>query len=79
MPENLPPGFANNKDTDSLISTFVIRLFKGILSKVATSEISLFKLFSVAEQAGFGMTWLAIPKNRFSCIKAHILLVYPEL
>ena len=43
--ENLPKGSANNKDTDqpahpcSLISTFVIRFFERIISKLATSEI----------------------------------------
>ena len=63
MPEILSSGFDNNKDTDSLISTFVIRFLKGIISKVATSKILLFKLFSVAEQAGLGMTWPAISKD----------------
>ena len=43
--ENLPQGFANNKDPDQpvhlrrLISAFVIRLLDGIISKLATSEI----------------------------------------
>ena len=41
-------GFANNKDADqpadvpSLISTFVIRLFKKSISKLVTGEISIF-------------------------------------
>ena len=45
--ENLSSGFANNKGTDqpahwhSLISAFVIRLLESILSRLATSEISI--------------------------------------
>ena len=41
-------GFANNKGADqpvhphSLISAFVIRLFESIISRLASSEISLF-------------------------------------
>ena len=57
-----PLGFANNKGADqpahphSLISTFVIRLLKSIISKLATSEISISSIVSVAKQAGLGMT-----------------------
>ena len=41
-------GFANNKGADqsthsrSLISSFVIRLLESIMSRLATSEISIF-------------------------------------
>ena len=35
---------------------FAFLLLKKIISDLASSEISLFKLVSVAEQAGFGMT-----------------------
>ena len=41
-------GFANNKDADQpahprrLISAFVIRLLESIISKLASSEISIF-------------------------------------
>ena len=48
----------NNKGADqpghphSLISTFVIRLLKSIISKLATSKISIFLLVSVAEETG---------------------------
>ena len=55
-------GGENNKGADqpahlrSLISAFVICLMKSIIYRLAPSQISLFLLFSVAEQAGFGMT-----------------------
>ena len=48
MRENLSSGLANNKGVDqpahppSLISAFVIRLLESIISKPATSEISIF-------------------------------------
>ena len=48
LQENMSSLFANNKGADqpvhplSLISTFVIRLLESIISKLATSEISLF-------------------------------------
>ena len=46
---------ANNKSADqpghthSLISTFVISLLESIISRLATSDILIFKLVSVAE------------------------------
>ena len=51
-------GFANNKGADqaahprSLISTFVIRLLECIISRLATREVSIFYLVSVAEETG---------------------------
>ena len=48
----------NNKGTEQpvhprrLISAFVIHFLKSIISKLASSEISIFYLVSVAEQAG---------------------------
>ena len=60
-------GFANNKGADqpahprSLISAFVIRLLKSIKPRLATSEISLFYLVSVAEETGLS---LALSKPR---------------
>ena len=56
--ENLSLVFANNKGADqpahtrSLISAFVIHLLESILSKLATSEVSIFYLVSVAEGTG---------------------------
>ena len=46
--ENLSSGFANNKDADqpahlrSLIRAFVFRILESIISKLATSKISIF-------------------------------------
>ena len=59
---NLLWGFANNKGADqpayldNLISTIVICLLESIISKLAISEISIFLVVAVAEQAGLGMT-----------------------
>ena len=56
------PGFGNDKDTDqpahqrSLISAFGIRLLENIITRLATSEISIFELVSVAEQSGLNLT-----------------------
>ena len=53
--ENLSRGCANNKAADQpahpriLISAFVIRLLESIISKLASSEISISLLVSVAE------------------------------
>ena len=49
----------------SLISAFVICLLESILYKLATSEISIFQVVSVAEQAGLGMTISETPKTGF--------------
>ena len=55
-------SFANKKGADqpahphSLISAFVMRLLESIIYKLDTSEISIYYVVSVAEQAGFGMT-----------------------
>ena len=63
--------FANNKGEDqpahsrSLISAFVIRLLESIISKLAASEILIFLLVSVAEQAGLNLTFSENPKTGF--------------
>ena len=64
-------GFANNKGADqpvhphSLISAFVIPLLESIISILATSESSYFKLVSKAEQAGLHLTFSETPKTGF--------------
>ena len=64
-------GFANNKGADqpalprSLISTFVIRLLKSTIPRLATSEISMFWLAYVADQVGLNLTLLETPKPGF--------------
>ena len=57
--------FANNTGADqpahpvSLISAFVIRLLESIISRLTTSEKSIFKLVFVAEQTGLNLTTLS--------------------
>ena len=72
-------GFANNKGADqpahqrSLIITFVIRLLKSIISRLVTSEISLFYLVSVAKGDWFESSFVGNPEGRFSQVEAHII------
>ena len=69
--KNLSSGLANNKGADqpahprSQISAFVIRLLKRIISRLATSEISLFYLGSVAEETGLSLALSETPKTGF--------------
>ena len=59
--------FANNKGADqpahvcSLISAYVIRLLVSIISRLATSEISIVLLVSEAEQLCFNLTLSETP------------------
>ena len=48
---------ANSKGTDlgGPICAFVIRLLESIISELASSEILIFQLVSVAEQAGLNL------------------------
>ena len=63
--------FANNKGADqpahlrSLICAFVICLMEIIISRIATREVSIFLLVSIAEQAGLNLTFSEIPKTGF--------------
>ena len=49
----------------SLISAFVIRFLESIVSKLATSKISIFYLVSVDKQAGLNLTLSETPKTGF--------------
>ena len=49
----------------SLISAFVVRLLESIISQLATREISLFKLVSVAEETGLSLNLLESQKTGF--------------
>ena len=49
----------------NLISAFVIRLLKGIISNFVTARILLFSLVSVAEQAGLCLTLSHTSKTGF--------------
>ena len=51
----------------SLISAFVIHLLENIISKLALSEILLFQLIFVAEEAGLNLTSSETPKTGLSC------------
>ena len=71
--------FANNKGVDqpvhprSLISAFVIRLLGSKIIQLAASELSIFKLVSVAEQDGLTLAIRETPKTGFLAMR-HILL-----
>ena len=79
--ENLILMHANNKGADqpvhphSLISTFVILPLVAcdIVSKLASCEIPILLLVSVAEQAGLKHHLVANSKNSFYRDKAHII------
>ena len=64
-------GFANNKGADqpahprSLISAYVFRFLKTIISKLATCKFSTFYVVSVAEQAGLNLALSETPKTGF--------------
>ena len=64
-------GVANHTGADqpahpcSLISALVIRFLESIISKVATSEISIFLLVSVAEETDFSVDLSETPKTGF--------------
>ena len=49
----------------SLISAFVIRLLKSIISRLSSSKISILYLVSVAEQAGLNLTFWETLKTGF--------------
>ena len=61
-------GFGNNTGADksvhppSLISTFVL---ESIINKLASEEISIFKLVSVVEETGLKLTLSETPKIGF--------------
>ena len=65
-------GFSNNAGADqpahprSLTSAFVICFLESIISRLATSEISIFYLVSVVEQAGLNRTLSETPKTGYN-------------
>ena len=67
--ENLSSGFANNTGADqpahprSLISAFVIRFLESTIYKLATGEISIPWLVSVAEETGLKLALSETPKT----------------
>ena len=53
------------------ICAFVIRLLESIISGLASSEILIFQLVTVAERAGLNLT-VRNPEDRVCRIEAHI-------
>ena len=54
-------------------SAFVIRFLESIISKLAVSEISIFKLVSVAEETGYFKSRIfENPEDRCSRVEAHM-------
>ena len=68
-------GFANNTGADQpahprrLISAFVIRFLKSIISKLATSKIAIIYLASAAEETGLSLTLSGTPKTGFVALR----------
>ena len=63
MQENLFSRFSYNKDSDQpehLLILFYSPYGKYHISRLATSETSIFKLVSVAEQAGLKLSLLKL-------------------
>ena len=64
-------GFANNNGADQpahprrLISAFVIPLMERIISQLASSEISIFCIVSVAKETGLSLALSETPKTGF--------------
>ena len=56
----------------SLISAFVIRFFESIISRLATSKISIFELVFVVEQVGLNHTLSETPETNF--VAARLIL-----
>ena len=60
----------------SLISAFVTRLLESFISRLAMTELSIFKLVSVDEQTGLNLTFSKTQKKGFVVTKPklHALL-----
>ena len=77
--------FANNTSADqpahpcSLISAFVIHLLKSIISRLATSEISLFYLVSVTEETGLSLALSETPKTMTGFVATRPICDYMEI
>ena len=74
-------GLANNKGADQptywrrLISTFVIPFLENIISKLATSEISIFFLVSVAGKTGLIFALSETQKTGFVATRPILVLI----
>ena len=69
--------FVNNKGTDQPahpgrpISTFVIHFLESIISKLATSKISIFQLVSIAEEIFLSLALMQTPKTGFVALRPY--------
>ena len=70
-------GFANNTVAEqpahprSLISTSVFGFLKSIICKLATDEILIFKLVSVADETGLKLALSETPKTGFLATRSN--------
>ena len=68
-------GFVNNKWADQpahlrrLTNAFVVHVLESIISRLVTSEITVFELVSVAEEICVSLTLLEIPKTGFVALR----------
>ena len=62
--ENLSSVFANNKGAQPDLQ-LCYSILESIISKLHTSEFSIFKLVSAAEETGLSLTLLENPKTGF--------------
>ena len=64
--DNLSSGVCEqHMHSHSLVSAFINRVLESIVSKIATSEISVFQLVSEAEETGFSLALSETPKTGF--------------
>ena len=76
---------ANNTGADqpahprSLISAFAIRLLESIISRLATGNISIFKLVSIDEGTGLSLALLETPKTGFVATRPNPYQYYKLL
>ena len=77
-------GFANNTGADqparprSPISAFFIRLLESIISRLATIEISIFWLVTVAEETGLKFAFSDTPKTGFPATRLNYYVKSPD-
>ena len=74
-------GVENNKGADQpvhtrrLISAFVIRFLESLISKHASSEISMFWLLSEAGETGLSLTFTETLKTGFVALRPIYMLL----
>ena len=79
--ENLSSGFAITKGADQsvhtcrLISAFVNHFLESIISKLATGEISIFYLVSVAEETSLSLFMWETLKTGFFASRPILCLI----